>query len=73
MISVTPPFYKTIQKYVGNMSVSWKQTFMYPKWLHNYLKVDTKWSQITFIRQKWTQSNPKVTPKSTQSDLKSPS
>ena len=49
-------------KYVRNMSVSWKQTFMYPKWLHNYLKVDPKWSKVTFIRQRWPQSDPKVTP-----------
>ena len=53
------------------MSVSWKPTIMYPKWLHNYLKADPKWSKATFIRQKWSQNNPKVTPKSTQSDLKS--
>ena len=60
-------------KYVGNMNVSWKQTFMYPKWLHNYLKVDPKWSKVTFIRQKWPQNDPKVIPKSIQNDFKSPS
>ena len=57
-------------KYVGNMSVSWKQTFVYPKWLHNYLKVDPKWSQITFIYQKWPQRDPKVTLKWPQSQPK---
>ena len=59
-------------KYVGNMNVSWKQTFMYPKWLHNYLKVDPKWSKVIFIRQKWPQSHPKVTLKWSQNEVNSP-
>ena len=62
----TPYFYKIIQICV-EMSVFWKCTFIYPKWLHNDPTVIPKWPKVTIIYPKWPQSGTKVIPKWPQS------
>ena len=71
--SVLPHSFIKPLKYVGNMNVSWKQTFMYPMWLHNSQsgpKVMQSHFPMPKITPKWTQSKPKVTLKWSQSRAK---
>ena len=45
------------------MSVLWKCTLIYPKWLHNQCKVSIKWPKVTHRYPSWTQSDPRLTSK----------